>query len=125
MDVVVKLIDVFPDKTKDATMASYQMLVRGEIMRARYRNSFEKPAPLTIGKIEKIAFDLPDVAHTFEKGHRIMVQIQSSWFPLAELSPQKYVNVFQATEKDFQKATIRIFHDATHGSKIILPVMPK
>ncbi len=125
VDFVVKLIDVFPDKSGDVAMDSYQMLVRGEIMRARYRNSFEKPEPLAPGKVEKVRFDLPDVAHTFKKGHRIMVHVQSSWFPLAERSPQKFINIFEAGEGDFQKATIRIFHDAAHSSRILLPVMTK
>ena len=77
-------------------MGGYQMLVRGEIMRGKFRNSFENPEPFTPNKIEKVKFDLPDVAHTFKKGHRLMIQIQSSWFPLADRNPQKFVNIYEA-----------------------------
>ncbi len=136
-DFVVKIIDVFPDDFSYAgaaaqqgragggsyPMGGYQMLVRGEIMRGKFRNSFETPAPFTPNKIEKVKFDLPDVAHTFKKGHRLMIQIQSSWFPLADRNPQKFVNIYEADITDFQKATIRIHHDATNSSNIVLPVM--
>ncbi|HET6767779.1 MAG TPA: CocE/NonD family hydrolase, partial [Chitinophagaceae bacterium] len=136
-DFVVKLIDVFPDGfqyTGTSTsppsggraaypMGGYQMLVRGEIMRGKFRNSFEAPSPFTPNKIERVKFDLPDVAHTFKKGHRLMIQIQSSWFPLADRNPQKFVNIYEADIKDFQKATIRLHHDATNSSNIILPVI--
>ena len=136
-DFVVKLIDVFPDNfTYTGAMAQqgragggsypmggYQMLVRGEIMRGKFRNSFETPTPFTPNKVEKVKFDLPDVAHTFKKGHRLMIQIQSSWFPLADRNPQKFVNIYEADITDFQKATIRIHHDAANSSNIILPVM--
>ncbi|MFT3844033.1 MAG: CocE/NonD family hydrolase [Lacibacter sp.] len=136
-DFVVKLIDVFPSnfsydgktapmgRTPAATypMGDYQMLVRGEIMRGRYRNSFESPTAFTPNKVERVKFELPDVAHTFKKGHRIMIQIQSSWFPLADRNPQKFVNIYEATESDYQKATIRIWHDAKNASSIILPIL--
>ena len=136
-DFVVKLIDVFPDDFvyPDAVaqqgragggsypMGGYQMLVRGEIMRGKYRNSFETPTAFTPNKIERVKFELPDVAHTFKKGHRLMIQIQSSWFPLADRNPQKFVNIYEADITDFQKATIRIHHDATNSSSIILPVL--
>ena len=132
-DFVVKIIDVFPDDfryTGDRNpsnrdtypMGGYQMLVRGEIMRGKYRKSFEKPEPFKPGQVETVKFELPDIAHTFKKGHRLMIQVQSSWFPLADRNPQKFVNIYQADEKDFQKATIRIYHDAAHPSSIILPV---
>ena len=136
-DFVVKIIDVFPDDFTypDAIaqqgragggiypMGGYQMLVRGEIMRGKFRNSFETPTAFTPNKIERVKFELPDVAHTFKKGHRLMIQIQSSWFPLADRNPQKFVNIYEADITDFQKATIRIHHDATNSSNIILPVM--
>jgi putative CocE/NonD family hydrolase len=136
-DFVVKLIDVFPDDFhypgiqqsfgRNAggayPMGGYQMLVRGEIMRGRFRNSFSTPQAFTPNKIERVKFDLPDVAHTFKKGHRIMIQIQSSWFPLADRNPQKFVNIYEANDNDFQKATIRIYHDATNSSNIILPIL--
>lgn len=131
-DFVVKLIDVFPDtfsyKTPAPTginypMAGYQMLVRGEVMRGRFRKSFEKPEAFTPGKVEEVKFYLPDIAHTFQKGHRIMVQIQSSWFPLVDRNPQKFVNIYEAKASDFQKSDIRIYHDGQHPSSIILPVL--
>lgn len=136
-DFVVKVIDVFPDDFRNPgdvnqpnrgvggsyPMGGYQMLVRGEIMRGKFRNSFEKPEPFKPGKVETVKFTLPDMAHTFKKGHRLMIQIQSSWFPLADRNPQKFVNIYEANEKDFQKATIRIYHDATNASNIILPIM--
>jgi len=136
-DFVVKVIDVFPDDFKytgdvnqprrsvggSYPMGGYEMLVRGEIMRGKYRNSFENPQPFKPGKIETVKFDLPDVAHTFKKGHRLMIQIQSSWFPLADRNPQKFCNIYEASESDFQKATIRIYHDAVNASTIFLPIM--
>ena len=136
-DFVVKLIDVFPDDFSYADaqpqqgrtaggsypMGGYQMLVRGEIMRGKFRNSFENPTPFTPNKIEKVKFDLPDVAHTFKKGHRLMIQVQSSWFPLADRNPQKFVNIYEAGVSDFQKAAIRIYHEAANSSSIVLPVM--
>jgi uncharacterized protein len=101
------------------------MLVHGEIFRGRYRKSYENPEPFIPGNIEKVKFDIGDVAHTFKKGHRIMVQIQSSWFPLADRNPQKFVNIYEATENDFQKAIIRIYHTEKNESKIVLPVLRK
>jgi len=132
-DFVVKLIDVFPDDfayEQDASqqgpayvMSGYQMLVRGDIMRGRYRNSFEKPEAFEPGKISTVKFTMNDVAHTFKKGHRIMVQIQSSWFPLFDRNPQKFVNIYTCSDTDFQKATIKIYHDATNASSLVLPVV--
>jgi putative CocE/NonD family hydrolase len=136
-DFVVKIIDVFPDDFKYADdidqprrsnggsypMGGYQMLVRGEIMRGKFRNSFEKPEPFKPNKIETVKFDLPDVAHTFKKGHRLMVQVQSSWFPLADRNPQQFVNIYECDENAFQKATIRIYHDAVNSSNIVLPIL--
>jgi len=134
-DFVVKLIDVFPEEYKydemefgkgnglNYPMGGYQMLVRGEIMRGRYRNSFEKPEAFTPGKITQVKYTLPDVAHTFKKGHKLMIQIQSSWFPLADRNPQKFVDIYKCDDSDFQKATIKIYHDAVNTSKIILPVL--
>jgi len=131
-DFVVKLIDVFPDTFSykgpsplgtNYPVAGYQMLVRGEIMRGKYRKSFEKPEPFTPGKVEKIKFYLPDVAHTFKKGHRLMVQIQSSWFPLADRNPQKFVNIYEASDHDFQKSDVKIYHSSQYPSNIILPII--
>jgi uncharacterized protein len=104
-------------------MNGYQMLVRGEIMRGKFRNSFETPVPFKPNKVETVRFELPDVAHTFRKGHRLMIQIQSSWFPLADRNPQQFVNIYEADEKDFIKSNIKIHHDGTNATRIILPVL--
>jgi len=138
-DFVVKLIDVFPDSLsynnidiyadKDPVMAypmgGYEMLVHGEIFRGRYRKSFETPEPFVADKIDRVKFNVADIAHTFKKGHRIMVQIQSTWFPLVDRNPQKFVNIYEAAQNDFQKATIRIYHDEKNASSILLPVLKK
>ena len=129
-DFVVKVIDVFPDDFKYATpsdypMDGYQMLVRGEIMRGKFRNSFTTPEPFKPNKIETVEFALPDVAHTFKKGHRLMIQIQSSWFPLADRNPQQFMNIYEAKPEDFKKATIKIYHDGSNSSSISLPIMRK
>lgn len=134
-DFVVKVIDVFPDKFvydstyccngsgKNYLMDNYQMLIRGEIMRGKFRNSFEKPEPFVPGEISKVKFDLPDVAHTIKKGHKLMIQIQSSWFPLADRNPQTFTDIYHCEEKDFVKSDIKIYHDKQHDSKIILPIL--
>ena len=130
-DFVVKVIDVFPDDMRytagpqEYPMGGYQMLVRGEIMRGRYRNSLEKPAAFTPNKPERVKFELPDIAHTFKKGHRMMIQVQSSWFPLVDRNPQQFINIYTCDDKDFQKATIKIHHDAKNASAIMLPVLSK
>lgn len=136
-DFVVKLIDVFPDdfqysgtqrnRTRNAggdyPMGGYQFLVRGEVMRGKFRNSFSVPEPFKPNKTERVKFELPDVAHTFKKGHRIMVQVQSSWFPMIDRNPQKFVNIYECDDSDFQKATIRILHDGANSSRIVLPIL--
>ncbi len=129
-DFIVKLIDVLPDTAttpkgapRGFVMASLQRLVRAEVMRGKFRNSYSKPEAFVPNKISEVKFDLNDVAHTFKKGHKIMVQVQSSWFPLVDRNPQKFMRISGATEKDFQKATIRIYHDAANASRIILPVL--
>jgi len=136
-DFVVKVIDVYPDNLsynnvdiyaeKDPVnpypMGGYEMLVRAEIMRGKFRNSFSKPEPFVPGKVTEVKWELPDMAHTFLKGHRIMVQIQSSWFPLADRNPQKFMDIYTANDNDFQKANIHIYHDEEHQSKIILPIL--
>jgi len=129
-DFVVKVIDVFPDEFKYSPedkypMGGYQMLVRGEIMRGKFRNSFEKPVPFQPGKIETVKFALPDIAHTFKKGHKLMVQVQSTWFPLADRNPQKFMDIYHASATDFQRSTIRLYHDASHPSSITLPILNK
>jgi len=99
-------------------------LVRGEPFRAKFRNSFEKPEALTPDQPTAINFSLPDINHTFRHGHRIMVQIQSSWFPLTDRNPQKFINIPDATAGDFQKATERVYRGGPQPSSIVLPVLP-
>jgi uncharacterized protein len=127
-DFVVKLIDVYPDTLSsvenNVPMGGYQMLVRGEIMRGRFRNNFSTPAPFVPGQTSKVRFELPDVAHTFLPGHRIMVQVQSSWFPLADRNPQKYVDIYKAKDEDFIPVRVSIQRGA-NGSGLILPVLKK
>ncbi|GAB4011231.1 CocE/NonD family hydrolase [Spirosoma migulaei] len=117
-DWVVKLIDVYPPNepnhpympNKNITLGNYQQMVRSEVMRGRFRNSFEKPEPFKPGEVTDVNFRLQDVLHTFKKGHRVMIQVQSTWFPLIDRNPQTYVdNIFKADEKDFQKATHRVY----------------
>ena len=129
-DYVVKLIDVFPDdlsdypeNDKDVPMAGYQMMVRGEVLRGRYRNSFENPEPFTPGEVTQVGFEIPAVLHTFKPGHRIMIQVQNSWFPLVDRNPQTFVNIYEAGEEDFQKATHRIYHDAARPSAVRVGVL--
>lgn len=131
-DFVVKLIDVYPSDAPAlrpqptprpanvVPMGGYQQLVRGEPFRAKFRRSLEKPEPLTPGKVETIEFDMPDIAHTFRPGHKIMVQVQSSWFPLIDRNPQKFMDIARATDADFVKATHRVHR----GSWVTLSVVP-
>ena len=127
-DFIVKLIDVLPDNTPAnetirVPLGGYQMLVRAEVFRGKYRNSFEKPEPFLPGEITEVKYELPDVAHTFKKGHRIMVQVQSSWFPLVDRNPQKFVNIYKSSEKDFQKATHRIYTNKEYPSHIKINIL--
>jgi len=129
-DFIVKVIDVFPDdmpewQEKDEkylpdAMAGYQMMVRGEVFRAKFRNSFERPEPLVPGKVARVAYDTPDILHTFKAGHRIMVQVQSSWFPLVDRNPQTFVDIYNADESDFQSATQTIQRSAQYPSRITM-----
>jgi putative CocE/NonD family hydrolase len=122
-DYVVKLIDVYPQT--DSVNAGYAQLVRGEIMRARFRQSFAEPQPMRPDAITPVAFQLQDVLHTFRPGHRIMVQVQSSWFPAFDRNPQKYVpNIYQADASDFVKATERIWVDRAEPSYLEVRVVP-
>ena len=106
-------------------MAGFERLVRAEVFRGKFRNSYEHPEPFTPGKITEVKINLNDVAHTFLKGHKIMIQIQSSWFPLVDMNPQQFLRIPDANESDFKKATIRIWHDGEHISKIVLPQLEK
>lgn len=129
-DFVVKLIDVYPDDApnpspnpKGVIMAGYQMLVRGEIFRGKFRNSFEKPEPFVPGKVTEVKYDLPDVGHTFKKGHRMMIQVQHYWFPLGDRNPNKFVDINKAKDSDFQQATMRLYHDKTAPSSLKVTVL--
>lgn len=129
-DYIVKLIDVFPnDAEPDITtdvkvpLGGYEMMIRAEIFRGKYRNSFEKPEPFTPGKVTEVKYAMPDIAHTFKKGHRIMIQVQNSWFPLVDRNPQKFVNIYTCQDSDFHKATQRIYHDAEFASNLKVTVL--
>jgi putative CocE/NonD family hydrolase len=126
-DFVVKLIDAYPegavgDKHNRASvqMSGYQQLVRGEAFRGKFRNSYSNPEPFVPGEITKIEYRMPDIFHTFRKGHRIMVQIQSSWFPLVDRNPQQFVDIYHAREADFIKATQRVYRSRSAPSIITL-----
>ena len=131
-DWVVKLVDVFPPDAKDPPnlppgrhMGGYQMMVRSEVIRGRFRNSYEKPEPFTPNQATRVPLKLQDVLHTFAKGHRIMVQVQSTWFPLVDRNPQKYVdNIFLADEKDFVKATQRVYRNKQQPTSLQVGVLP-
>jgi len=130
VDYIVKLIDVYPDTLsdyklngKDIKIGGYQMLVRAEVMRGKYRNSFETPSPFVPNQVTEVKFDLPGVMHTFKKGHKIMVQVQNSWFPLVDRNPQTFTNIYKAKEEEFIKATQRIYHDKEHSSGVIVNVL--
>jgi len=128
-DFIVKLIDVFPEDTPnhpenpDAVMGGYQLMVRGEVMRAKFRNSFEHPEPLDTTTVNRVSFDMQDAAHTFKKGHRIMVQIQSTWFPLVDRNPQQFMDIYQADAADFKPAWHRVFFTPEYPSNINLMVI--
>jgi len=124
-DFVVKLIDVYPDiNSASLKMSGYQLPVAMEIIRGRFRKSFEKPSPLVPGKIEEFIIDLHNINHTFLKGHHLMIQIQSTWFPIIDRNPQKYIsNIFEAKESDFIKATETIYCNQQYSSYIELPVL--
>lgn len=129
-DWIVKLIDVFPGNAPDpepnptnVRMGRFQMLLAGEVFRAKFRNSFEKPEPLQPNKVTKLEFDLPDKLHRFKKGHKIMVQIQSTWFPLVDLNPGKFVDIYNAKESDFQKTTQRVYRSGQWSTHLELKTL--
>jgi putative CocE/NonD family hydrolase len=124
-DWIVKLIDVYPDdyrgrgsEPSDAKLGGYQQLVRGDVMRGKFRNGLEKPEPFVPQSPTPVSFRLPDVEHTFRTGHRIMVQVQSTWFPLIDRNPQKFVDIYNASESDFQKATQRVYRSSKMPSHL-------
>jgi len=138
-DFIVKLIDVYPQKeleeakhrpvsdvgVPETDLAGWEQLVRGEPFRGKFRHSLEKPEPFTPGKVEEIDFTMPDINHTFRRGHRIMVQVQSSWFPLVDRNPQTFVDIPNAKPEDFRKATERVYHESGSASGIEVRVVQR
>jgi putative CocE/NonD family hydrolase len=129
-DWVVKLIDLFPDtinqrglNPRNIEVGGYQMLIRGDIFRGKYRHSFEQPEPFQPGEVTRVTFTLPDLNHTFQKGHRLMIQIQSSWFPLFDRNPQTFTNIYECGEEAFQKATHRVYRSPEYPTNLKLPVL--
>lgn len=126
-DWIVKLIDVYPDRAADPEpnptgvhMGGYQQLVRGEVMRGKFRNSFERPDPFIPNQPTRVSFTLPDVYHTFLPNHRMMVQVQSTWFPLVDRNPQTFVDINTAKEADFRRATQRVYRNKGQASRITI-----
>ncbi len=126
-DWIVKLIDVFPEEMpKEPKMAGWQLMVANEVFRGRFRKSFEKPEPLKPNKPDAFVWSLHGVNHAFQKGHRIMVQVQSTWFPVIDRNPQKFVpNIFEAAEGDYQAAIQRIYRSRQLPSHLVLPIETK
>jgi putative CocE/NonD family hydrolase len=131
-DWIVKLIDVYAGDSPDpepnpahVKMSGYQQLVRGDVLRGKFRNSFEKPEPFKPNEVTKISFTMNDILHTFRRGHRLMVQVQSTWFPLVDRNPQTFVNIPTATAADYQKATHRVYHSSATPSEIRALVLPR
>ncbi len=130
-DWVVKLIDVYPDDYPDPDpnpahihMGGYQQLVRGEPFRGKFRKSFEHPEPFAPGKMDTVEYTMPDVFHTFRRGHRVMVQVQSSWFPLVDRNPQVFEDIYNAKRTDFRKATQRVYRYRDEASGLRVTVLP-
>jgi putative CocE/NonD family hydrolase len=125
-DWIVKLIDAYPDDyAEDKKLAGYQLMVVDEIFRGRFRQSFDKPSAITANQVEEYTIDLHSNNHVFKKGHRLLVQVQSTWFPLYDRNPQKFVdNIFEARPSDYQVATQRIYQSARYPSRITLPLIP-
>ena len=117
----------FPDeKGQNAVgLGYYHQLVRGEVIRGKFRNSLEKPEPFQPGQPTKVEFEVSDTFHTFRRGHRIMVQVQSTWFPLIDINPGKFTNIYQATEADFQKTTQRVFRSKALPSHVKVGVLAR
>lgn len=133
-DFVVKVIDVYPENfaypkevakrvSGNYPMSGYQLMVRGEVFRGRYRESFEHPKAFTAGEVTPVNFRLYDVAHTFLPGHRIMIQIQSTWFPLIDRNPQQFIDTYHCTKEDLRNETITVYHQQDAASRIILPII--
>jgi uncharacterized protein len=126
-DWIVKLIDVYPQKyPQDWKLSGYELMIADEIFRGRFRKSFEQPEAITPNEVMPYTIDLHTADHVFKRGHRIMVQVQSTWFPLYDRNPQKFVpNIFEAKENDFQKATQRIYRSKQFPSSVEISVLPQ
>jgi hypothetical protein len=124
-DWIVKVIDVYPERyAPDPKMSGFQLMIAGDVLRGRYRKSFEKPEPIPAGSVEHYQLGFPANDHVFQKGHRIMVQVHSSWFPVIDRNPQRFVaNIFLAKDSDFRKATQRVYRSGRRASHIALPVV--
>ena len=124
-DWIVKLIDVYPETyPADSQMGGYQLMIANEVLRARFRHDFDKPEPVAANEVNEYRIDLHSNDHCFAKGHKIMVQVQSTWFPVIDRNPQKFVaNIFQARDSDYQPATQRVFRSRLHASQVTLPVL--
>jgi predicted acyl esterase len=123
-DFVVKLIDEYPADDADVTMRGFELMTNAEIFRGRYLESFEKPSALRPNSTREYKFSLHDVDHVFKAGHTVMVEVQSTWFPLYDRNPQTFVpNIMRAKPEDYKSATITIYSDAVHDSTVVLPVM--
>jgi len=128
----VKLIDVYPDDYPDpepnptkVRMGGFQQLVRGDVMRGKFRNSFARPEPFTPNQPAEVRLQMQDICHCFRTGHRIMVQVQSTWFPLVDRNPQTFTDIYRARKSDFHKATMRVFRSAQRPSHLeILTLAP-
>ena len=128
---IIWLIDVLPPSTPDhdpnpagVKMGGYQMMIRSEVIRGRFRNDYERPEPFVAGEVTPVNLELLDVLHVFKKGHRLMVQIQSTWFPLIDRNPQKYVpNIFEADEEDFIRTVQRVYRSEEHPTHLVVGVL--
>ena len=130
-DFIVKLIDVYPDDYPNpepnptgVQMGGYQQLVRGDVMRGKFRNSFEQPQPFTPGEPTLIKFTMPDTCHAFRSGHRLMVQVQSSWFPLVDRNPQAFTDIYAAPESAYQRAKHWVYRSASRPSRLTVFAIP-
>jgi putative CocE/NonD family hydrolase len=124
-DWIVKLIDVYPEKYEEKwQLAGYELMISDEVFRGRFRKSFERSEAITPGAVTPFTIDLHTANHVFKKGHRIMVQVQSTWFPIIDRNPQKFVpNIFEAKEGDFVKATQKIYRSREHASGVEISVV--
>jgi len=128
-DWVVKVVDVYPaeypdvDPNATVKMGNYHQLVRAEIMRGKFREGLDKPKPFEPGKPTLVKFSLPDANHTFRPGHKIQVQVQSSWFPLVDRNPQTFCDIYAAKDEDFKAQTHKVYRDNEHASKVMVRVV--